>query len=321
MSNFNANRPLQNLGAGDARALGLTMLGAEAMGEYLRTLKFGKHVMKKTAMRGTAEQFPIIGRAQAQIHTPGTMIQGDQIQTGQRLISLEDLIISPTFIANIDEVLKSWEARGPYARAIGEVLARRYDEDIFRTAVNAARSQSTIPGAQGHGDGVVETNAGFDNDGLAIFDGIFNASVAMKQQDVPVEGMACFLDPVRYALLVRSDRAIDRDLNPSDNGSLAKGIVRYVNNVMVYESNSVAATDETSNLELPALRREDYSNVRGVIYHKDAVGALIAKDIQVQATGQDTEVTHQGTLVVGKMFYGMGVLRPEGAAVLQVPTT
>lgn len=317
MTDFTANRPLQNLGAGSARALGLKVLGAEAMGAFRRNLVIGGHAMTKMARQATSEQFPVIGRANVITHVPGTEIDGNVIQSAERTISLEDVKISPVFMPNIDRYLAHFDSRRPYADSISEALRVKMEEDVFFTGVQAARATSTIPGAEGHGDGAVLVDAAFDTDGVAIFNGIVRAAVAMKRKNVPKSDVIVALDPVRYSLLVQSEKPINKDVNP-ENGSLARGNVQYVNDLPIVESNSVVARDESANTEQPAVRRADFSNVRGLIWHRNSIGVLQAIDMELE---DEYSARHQGTLLLGKMFYGMGILRPEAAAVLQTTGT
>ena len=311
---FIPNRPLQNLGAGDARALGLKVLAQEAMGEFARNLVMGNHAMTKTAMMATSEQFPIIGRAQLERHVPGQQLDGTIIQSAERTISLEDNVVSHYHIPNIDKALKSWEARSVYNRAITILMANHYEEELSRTVYQTAEETSTIPGPEGHGDGIVEVNAAFDNDGMAIFNGIFDVATRLRIQDVPVMGTHAYLDPIRYALVLRSERAINRDINIA-NGDLASGSFSRINNIPVYETNNLAQSDDTNDMTIAPARRQDYSRFRGGIWHMDAVGILKANEINIQA---EDELRSLGTLLVGQMLFGMGTLRPEAAGALAI---
>lgn len=310
MTDFNPSRPLQELGVGDPRALGLKVLGAEAMTEFSRVMAFGNHCMSKGFSGAKEAQFPVIGRAAVSIHTPGQEINGDLIQSAERVIALEDLMISPVFIANIDDILRHFEARAPYARIIGQSLGREYDQAICYTAINAARATSTIPGAEGHGDGQRLINGAYTSDGSVLFDGIFDAGVALMEKDVPVDesSVKAFMRPTQYALVVQSDRPLDTDLNPEGNGSLASGLVKRINGIPLVRTNNLNAVDQTANTVFPTDRQQDYSAVAAIVYHRDAIGVLNGVPITMEA---ETTVRHQGTLVVGKYLAGYGILRPE----------
>lgn len=314
MNDFNPNRGLQNLGAGDARALGLKVLAQEAMGEFSRSLVMGNHAMTKTAQRATSEQFPIIGRAKLERHVPGQQLDGEIIQSAERVISLEDNIVSHYAIPNIDKALMSWESRSVYNRAITQLMANHYEEELARTVSLLSEETSTIPGAEGHGDGIQEVNAAFDNDGSAIFNGIFDIGTKLRVQDVPVQGTRAFLDPIRYALVLRSERVINQDINIM-NGDLASGSFSRINNIPVFETNNLAQSDDTADATISPTRRADFTKFRGLVWHMDAVGVLKANELSIRA---EDELRSLSTLVVGQMLFGMGGLRPEAAASLAI---
>jgi len=81
------------------------------------------------------------------------------------------------------------------------------------------------------------------------------------------------------------------------------------------ESNNLAQSDDTGDLTVAPIRRQDFSNFRGLIYHMDAVGVLKANEITIQA---EDELRALGTLVVGQMLFGMGGLRPEACGSLSI---
>jgi hypothetical protein len=312
MSDQTPSRPLQNLGSGEARALGLKVLGREAQGEFERATVFRDHQMRRGFTGAVEAQFPIIGRAEASYHIPGTEIDGQVIKTGERVIRLEDQLVAPVFIANIDDVLRHFEARGPYARSIGLRLARTYDKDVARTGVLAARSGPTIPGDYEGGGRAAD--ASYATDGDALADAIFEGLVVMDQKDVPrtENDVKVFLNPLRYSLIVRSTsgRALNTDFNPEGNGSYATGQVMRINGAPLVRSNNLPTADDSANTDVYATRRADYSPTVALILHRDAVGTLDGVPVQTEA---EYSARRQGTLVLGKYLAGHGILLPEGA--------
>lgn len=317
MTAFTPSRPLQDNGTGDPRALGLKVLGREAQGEFVRAAVLRDHQMRRGFTGATEAQFPVIGRAEAEYHTPGAEIDGNSIKTGERVIRLEDLLVAPVFIANIDDVLRHFEARSPYARSIGLRLARSYDKDVGRTMALAAREAATIPGDYEGGSVLVDATYGTDGDALA--DGIFDAGVVLDQKDVPRgrDDVKAFLNPLRYSLIVRADnaRAINSDYNMGvNNGSFAEGRVVLINGIPLVRSNNLPNANDTSNTSINAKRRADYSKTVALVAHRDAVGTLDGIPTQVE---DEYSARHQGTLVLGKYLAGHGVLMPEGVVELQ----
>ena len=46
------------------------------------------------------------------------------------------------------------------------------------------------------------------------------------------------------------------------------------------------------------------------VFHKSAVGTVKLKDLKMES---EYDIRRQGTLMVGKLAYGHGILRPEAA--------
>jgi len=123
MANATPSRLGQANLSGDALALFLKVFSGEVLTSYN-----AKTVMKdKTRVRnitsGKSAQFPAIGRTTAEYHTPGAEINGMNIEHGEKVITIDDLLISHAFIANIDEAKNHYEVRSEYAMQLG---ARRY---------------------------------------------------------------------------------------------------------------------------------------------------------------------------------------------------
>ncbi|MFS9668870.1 hypothetical protein, partial [Klebsiella pneumoniae] len=73
-------------------------------------------VMKeKTRIRsisnGKSAQFPAIGKTVAEYHTAGAEILGNQIEHGEKVITIDDMLIANTFIARIDEAKNHYDVR------------------------------------------------------------------------------------------------------------------------------------------------------------------------------------------------------------------
>lgn len=255
---------------------------------------------------GKSAQFPVTGLASAYYHTPGAEINGELIRHGERVITIDDLLIAPTFIANIDEAKNHYDVRSIYSNEIGQALAKAYDQNVARTFIEAARTAAAVTGLEG---GSFDENADYDDDGTVLWQGIFNAGVQLDSRDVPQNDRNAFLRPVQYALVVMSEKPIDRDLSP-DNGSLAEGIVKRVNAIPLIKTNNLPFADDRANTAIPANRRLDYSKTRGIIAHRNAAGTVQLQDVAMESA---YDIRRQGDLMVGKYLVGHGVLRPEGA--------
>lgn len=310
MTAANPSRLGQIDGAGDALALFLKVFAGEVLTAFDRETAFKQRHTVRTIPHGKSAQFPVTGLASAYYHVPGTELLGEQIRHGERIINVEDVLVAPVFVANFDELLNHYDVRSIYSNEIGEALARRYDQDVSRVIINAARAPSNIPGDPGLSGGGSDNDVDYDTDGEKLWKGIFNAGVVMDQKDIPKGPRYAGLRPVQYALVVQSGDPINRDFNEPNNGSIADGVVNRVNDIALFKTNNLAQSDDRSNASLPANRRNDYSVTRAIIFHPAAAGTVQLQDVAME---QAYDVRRQGTLMVGKYLVGHDYLRPEGA--------
>ena len=71
-------------------------------------------------------------------------------------------------------------------------------------------------------------------------------------------------------------------------------------------TSSIPGTNNTYNV--------DAQNVAAVVFHKSAIGTVKLMDLAMES---EYDIRRQGTLMVGKMALGHGILRPESAALIK----
>lgn len=308
MSNATVSRLGQINLAGDPLALFLKVAAGETLAAFGRESAFRQRHTVRTIPSGKSATFPVTGRAAAAYHVVGDEILGGNIAAAERIVNIEDQLIAPVFIANIDEAMNYYDVRSIYTNEIGQVLAKTYDQDVARVGVLAARSSSAVSGLPSGGH---DNNAAYDNDGTVMFHGIWNAGVTLDNNDVPQAGRWAFLKPTQYALVVQSGNPIDRDYNPNvQNGSFMMGDINRINNIPIVKTNNLPTADDTNNLLIPSRRRHDFSVTRGLVTGQDAMLTVQLQDVTMEA-GYD--MRRQGTLMLGKYLVGHDVGRSEAA--------
>jgi hypothetical protein len=86
----------------------------------------------------------------ASYHTPGAEIVPSAAKQGERIVTIDDLLINAQFIPNIDEAMSHYDIRSVYTQEAGFSLAKVADENILRLAIKAALCEnSTIAGVAG----------------------------------------------------------------------------------------------------------------------------------------------------------------------------
>ena len=324
--------------SGDANALFLKVFSNEILTTFDET-----NIMKdlhtvRSISSGKSSTFPVSGVASAKYHTPGQDILDagnsylSAIKHNEKIINIDDMLVSSTFIANIDEVKNHYSVRSIYAKEIGKALAKRFDLAVMKTFVAAART--TTPNVTGGNAGTsVNTGNGLDT-AAEIIDALFGMAQSLDEKDVPNDGQRfAVLTPAQYYKLLTSDNiAVNRDVDGI--GSVSKGTVPLVAGIKIFKSQhlqdlvtSLSTGSGTPGVE--ANQDQDDDNSANDVFggsgtgynsdlsdtgliggHPQAVGTVKLLDL---ATEEDYSVAHQGTLFVAKYALGHGVLRPECA--------
>tara|TARA_B100001093_G_scaffold518641_1_gene604230 strand:+ start:236 stop:1222 length:987 start_codon:yes stop_codon:yes gene_type:complete len=272
---------------------------------------------------GKSAQFPVLGTATAAYHTVGTPLVGaNQIKANEKIINIDDLLISQAFVADIDSLKNHYDVRQTYSSELGKALARTYDQNVAKVICNASRASTTLSGGNG---GIVLTlasgntaSANVTGDELAA--AIYDIAQTFDERDIPTTDRFVVLPPAEYYKLAESaTRTIDVDFNPGGNGSFASGRVQQIAGMPVMMSNNVPQSNVGS--EVTGTNNSyagDDSKTIGLVFHKSAVGTVKLMDMTTEISGSDYGLMYQGTLMVAKYALGHGILRPEAAATIKL---
>ena len=301
-------------------------------GEILTTFE-EMNVMKglhtiRTIANGKSAQFPVTGIATAEYHTAGQNIADagnsylSQIKHAEKVISIDDVLLASTFIANIDELKSHYDVRSIYAKELGKALAKRFDLATMKTLVAAARSTSVITGGK---DGIgIDGGVAGSFTATVIQEKLFEAAQKLDENDIPNDGQRyAILKPADYYKLVQSDEnVINRDFG--GRGDVATGNIPMVAGLRIFKSNHLSDVavaeasqdqdDDSSNNDVFGGSGTGYNGDLSKTFiiggHPSSVGTVKLLDL---ATESDYKLELQGTLFVAKYAMGHGVLRPEAA--------
>jgi len=350
LPNYDPSRLGQINATGDDRSLFLKLYAGEVLTAFQHTNIAMPLHRTRTISNGKSASFPLTGYAAAEYHTPGTMIDPGKVKHGERIVTVDDLLISPTFIANIDEAMNHYDVRGIYAKESGAALARQADRNIFRivakaasiasnaadvgsglTYANVAAKAAALLGSsfddETYTDNVtIGTTAADATDPAKITAAIYSALEEFTKKNVPMENAVCVLPPEQYyAMLNVSDTTkatwLNRDVGGA--GSVSGGVVPMVGGVKIMMSNHLPTTNQSSALsdndESPITTsrtgayKGDFSDVRGLIFTPDAAATVKLMDLGVES---EYQIERQGTLMVSKYAMGHNILRPGCAIAL-----
>ncbi|MEL6980033.1 MAG: phage capsid protein [Pseudomonadota bacterium] len=317
MTNATPSRLGQLGGSGDVDAGFLQVYGGEVLAAFEEAnTTLDKH-MVRTIENGKSATFPVIGKKAATYHAPGAEIGGTAYEHNEKVITVDDLLITSSFIANIDEAKVHYDVRTVYSLEDGRALAAQMDRHVLQTAVLAARTATPNVTGGAAGGIIEEASANDFKDPTKLATALFEAAQSLDEKDIPEEDRFAFLRPAEYYTLVQSEKAINRDFG--GDGAYSDGTVFRVAGMTIVKTNHLPSTNITTGMEAGTAGRYagNFTNTAGLIMHKSAVGTVKLMELGAEA---DYDLRRQGTLMVAKYAVGHGVLRPESAVELQLYT-
>ena len=315
MTDMTVSRLGQLDAAGDANALFLKKFGGEVLTAFEETNVMAGLHLSRTIENGKSAQFPATWKANAGYHTPGNQLLGSQqIKHNERVISIDDLLVSDTFIANIDEAKNHYDVRSIYSNELGRALARSFDQTTMQVAVLAARATATVSGGFG---GSAVTHANAKTDGAQLASLIFDGAQALDEKDIPEHERNVIVKPAQYYLMAQTTALINKDWGGA--GVYADGSILKVADVSIVKSNNVPTTVVSATTGENNTYSGDFSKTAAVMFQKQAIGTVKLMELATQMTGNDFAVMYQGTMLVAKYAMGHGILRPECAVEIATP--
>lgn len=337
MANGNTSPSRSGLisGGSDNDALFLKVFSGEILTAFEQNNVMKDLHLMRTITSGKSAQFPVSGIASAKYHTPGVNIADSgnsmlsSIGMNERVITIDDVLVSSTFIANIDELKSHYDVRSIYASELGKALAKRFDIATMKTLFAAAGTGASAPQAGGNTISGATTNTT-----AGIIDALYAAATKLDEVDAPSEGRYAIVTPAQYYKLLTADNvAINKDTS-GGSADAARGTIVEVAGIQLKKSNNfleVIAEGDLSTGQSNADNDDGSANNdvfggSGVGYNgdfsalnnsgehgilvgtKEAIGTVKLLDL---ATESEYQIERQGTLFVAKYAMGHGVLRPE----------
>jgi len=315
MANASPTRLGQANNSGDAKALFLKVFAGEVLTAFKEATVTEGKFQERTIASGKSAQFPIIGKIAAEYHTPGSEITGLNVPQNERVITIDDLLISHAFISNIDEAMNHYDVRAPFSEQIGRALAYQMDKHKLQLALLAARASSPVTGENGGGS-VTSATMLTDTTGEALVAALFAAAQKMDENFIPEDDRWVYLNPQAYYLLAQNTKIMNRFWG--GEGEYAGAKVLRVAGLNVVKTNHAPYGASVSNGTVGAGTDNKYAvtatNTVGVVAHKAAIGTVKLMDLAMES---EYDIRRQGTLMVAKYAMGHGILRPAAAVELK----
>lgn len=314
-----ANATVSNLGqanlTGATDALFLKVFAGEVLTSFEETNTVLPYVYQRTISSGKSAQFPVLGKSSASYHTPGTEIVGTTLAANEVVVTIDDLLLSHHFIANIDEAKNHYEVRSIYSSEMGRALANQLDKHLLQLGILAARSSARITGEQG---GSVITDASASTVASNLISAIFSAAQKFDEKDVPFNDRVCFLRPAQYYMLAQNTTIMNKDWGGA--GVYAEGKVLKVAGIDIIKTNHLPSAT-VSNGTVDAGTNNKYAGLfntnTALVMQKSALGSLKLMDLAMESA---YDIRRQGTLMVAKYAMGHGVLAPQAAIEIRTGT-
>lgn len=310
-----------NVNSGSTRddALFLKVFAGEVITSFDRASKTAGADMVRSISNGKSASFPVMGRVGASYHAVGTEITGSDVNSNEKVITINDLLISSVFVSNIEEAKNHWDVRSAYSTEMGRALSFQKDKHILQTIGQATLASANVTG----GDATTNiTNTGIASAtdataANAMIDAIFAAAKELDANYVPSEGRKCFMRLEEYYKLANATNAVNVDFSGGANGGVASGKVTRIAGIELVPVPHFVASNVTSGADAGSAtnggstpQAVNLTNFVALVSHPSAVGTVKLMDLAVE---KEYDIRRQGTLMVAKYSMGHGVLRPEAA--------
>ena len=346
--------------AGDADALFLKVFSGEIITTFEKYNVMMPLHRVRTIQSGKSATFPVTGVAGAKYHVPGESILSEASGTtlygstasgsytggtafdsgnsptskylsrfkhNEKVIFIDDVLVSSVFVADIDEMKNHYDVRSIYSTEIGRALAYTADKNLIRTVIAGARKTTDRFGGSTASDGYLgaRVRVGLDatTTGGELLDAFFVAAQKMDEANVPSEDRFAILPPSEYYKMVNSDSdAINRDY--AGEGSVAAGEIIRCAGIRIMKSNHVPTANESSSQDVlhgaSGVKNDvtgtsgdgysglNYTTTKGIIFHREALGTVKLMDLSVES---EYQMDRLGTLMLAKYAMGHNILREE----------
>lgn len=348
---------LVNNGNGAVDALFLKQFSGEVMTAFEEANIMLPLTTVRTITNGKSTSFPTIGIAKAKYHTPGSDIldstaagtsYGDGTASGNNsygtafkhnevILTVDDLLVSSTFIPEIEELENHYDIRATYSSEMGKALAYTTDKQLLRVAIRASRTDVPVNGDYAVNGGAspngwknsntlvtsadLGTGVGADTYVPAFIKAMYACAQRFDELSLPAMERTCVIAPANFYKLYTAGLSgvgpisIHRDFGNEVNGSIAQPKeYLYIGGIKVVKSIHLPSTDLTGDTRY----RGNFSTTTGIVFCKPAVGTVKLMDLSMQS---EYRIDRQGTLMVARYAMGHGVLRPEAAIELSTAAT
>lgn len=312
----NMTRSGQNNGTGDDRVLFEKKMMTDVLRFFQSTNIAKELVTVKTISEGKSAAFPVVGNVAAQYHEVGVELDNTKAIHTEREITIDKILEAHVYVDDIDEAMVHYDANSAYNEAIGRSLGKKYDQDLFRqiakTALIVDSTTALAAGLLAFADDIYSTSVTFSNAGdellgAKVYEKMAEAIAQWVEKDIVGEPVFVLQPKSYYALL---NNPANTGLTWVNDPNVQSGKVPLMLGKRVLTSPHIPQADDSANTSVATKYRADFTKVVGLMFAKEAVGALEMISMKLRS---DYVPTRLSTLIVGKMLVGFGTLNHSAA--------
>lgn len=301
---------------------------AETLAAFERKNIFMELITKQTIASGKSAQFIVNGRGAESSINPATGLPngtagaaGGEVQTHalgtnqrdgasqmvitERTILLERPIFVRKQLDNYEEKMAHYNIRSMVTGQNGSTMANFLDRRILvemdLASLEASTDTQYAYGAVYNSD--INSGATSEAKGDAIVDSIFAGLSILDDKDQMGEQRYFVCNNARYYDLLLSQKAVNRDFNAGDNGSIADGNVFRIGDTIILRSNNLSNT-LAPNVTAVSSQGQD---LVGYLFTKDVIGMVELEGLKTKEWFDDD---YDETVMKAQLAAGFGVLNP-----------
>jgi len=290
-------------------ALFLKIFSGEVLASFGRENKMLGMTSVRTIGNGKSATFPVTGTIASSYHVAGTEILGTAVKHNEKIINIDDMLLSHAFIAEIDDLKNFYDARSIYSKEMGRALSNKVDQHLTQLMVLASQAAANVTGGVG---GYQITDADAKTNATSLIASVFDANQRLDENDVPTTDRYCVVTPDVYYQLCNVDKLVSRDFS-KNNGDFGTGTVVSIAGVPVIKSNTAKLAYDDNSSAITGTNNTynvDAQHIAATVFHKSAIGTVKLKDMVMENTYDPRRL---GNLLTSRLALGHGILRPEAA--------
>ena len=245
-----------------------------------------------------------------------------QLSVNKRDITVDRTMTSRKKIDNWERKAANFDMVSAAVEQNATSMAIKIDKMVVAT-LDAAMLEGQLLAQDGSGKVVQDTAgnvniagyaslSGAEAKGDAILEALFSAGSVLDGKDQVGKQRYFVTSPAYYDKLVQSQKAVNRDFNSGNNGSIAMGNVLEIDGVKILKSNHIVATGLDSQAQGEALEGK---TVIGWVLTEDVVG--ITELIGVN-TDEWEEKKEKALYCDVEYAAGFGVLNPASLVAVTI---